>query len=99
MPVAGCRFRIFLHASITVVNESGSAPRNVIIVGGMLSLIAVLAIGGALYLRSRPAAPETKAAVVTPPPAAAPPAAAPEPKAEPAAPAPVTAEPAPRKAS
>ena len=70
------------------------------IAGGLLSLVAVLAIGGALYLKSRGTA-ESTAAVATPAPAPAAPAPAPEPKTEapPPPPAPVTVETAPRKAS
>jgi hypothetical protein len=68
-----------------------------------LSLVAVLAIGGALYLRSQPSASDdTSAAVATPPPAEPAPAPAPAaaPKVEPSAPDPAaTTERAPRKAA
>ncbi len=84
--------------------QTGVASRNIVIAGGILSIIAVSAIGGALYLRSRPPAVEPAAAVATPPPAA--PAPAPEPapppvvEAPPPPPEPVTtSERTPRKAS
>jgi hypothetical protein len=72
-----------------------------VIAGGLLSLVAVLAIGGALYLRSQSSESDTTAAVGTPPPAAPAPAPATEPKVEPPpAPDPVTTtERAPRKAT
>jgi PEGA domain len=93
----------FPHASITSVSErqSGSAPRNVVIIGGILSLVAVLAIAGALYLRSQPPASQPTAAVATPPPAtpAPAPSAPTETKVEPPpAPEPATTT-APRKAA
>jgi hypothetical protein len=72
-----------------------------VIAGGILSLVAVLAIAGALYLRSQPAAPDATAAVATPPAATAPaPVPASEPKVEPLPAPPVTTtDRAPRKAT
>jgi PEGA domain len=80
--------------------QKGSAPRSVVIAGGVLSLVAVIAIAGALYVKSRTAS-ESTTAVGTPAPAPSAPAPAPEPKAEAPAPAlpPVTTEASPRKAS
>lgn len=74
-----------------------------VIAAGLLSLVAVIAVGGALYLQSRAPAREDTSAAATPPVAtpSPPPAPAPEPKVEaPApAPAPITAERSPRKAT
>ena len=66
-----------------------------------MSLVAVLAISGALYVRSQPSESDASAAVATPPPAAPAPAPASEPKVEPPpAPDPAAAtERAPRKAA